>query len=148
MARTEHKNMLGYQLPIILIGRCHIHLKTLFLGLMSKRSYHIVCLITIHLQNRNIHSLKQLFDSRYCPTYILWRLLSLRLILLKCLMTERRSRRVKRHSQMTGLHTLNQVLQRDYKTKNSRSILSARVHTRRTNKSIIRAINHRVSIYE
>ena len=77
-----------------------------FQRLMSKRTYHIICFKTINLQNRNIHSLKQLLNFWYSPTYIFGCLLSLCFVLLKSLMTECWPNRVKCYSYMTWLNAL------------------------------------------
>ena len=148
MARTIHIDMVGDQLSIVLVGRSHIHLKTLFFCLMGHSTYHVICLIPRHFQHRDIHRLKNLLDTWYSPTYVLRRLLTLRLVLLKRFVTKSRTRRVESHSYMTGLEALDKVLKRDHKTEDRRGILAARIHTWRTDKGVIGAIDHRISIYE
>ena len=148
MARTIHPNILCHQLTIILVWSRHIHLKSLLFRLMSQGPNHIISFITRYIQHRDIHCFKKLLDTRNRPTDILWCLLSLCLVLLIRLMAESRTCRIKSHSHMSRLDAFDQILKRHHKTKNSRSILSVRVHSWSTDKSIIRAIDHRIRIYE
>ena len=140
--------MIGHQLRIILIRRCHIDLKTCLFTLLGQRTDDIVRLKTRHFQHRNIHRLQNLLDYRHGFPNIFRCFRSLRLVLLICLMAECTTRRIESHSQMGRVDLTNQILQGHAETKDSRGVLPLAVHTWHTDKSVVRTKNHRVRVYE
>ena len=139
-------NILCHQLTIILIWRHHQHLKPLLLSQTSQRANHIIRLIARHLNHWYPMRLHYLLDNRHRFTNILWRSLTICLILLVCLMSECRTRWVEHHRQMRRLLPCQHIIQRIHKPKYRRRIHPLRVYSRHTHKRIISPINQRISI--
>ena len=146
--RAVHTDAVGHELPVILVGRSHQHLEPLLLGLTGYRADHIVRLKPRALQPRDVHGVKQLLDHRHRTAYIFGRLLALRLVERVRLVTERRPVRVKSHRNVRRVSLLEYIVKRNYEPEDSRRILPLGVDTRRTDKGVVGAINHRISVNE
>ena len=147
MPRAVHVHAIGYELTIILIRRSHQHLKPLLLRLLCHRADHIIRLKTRTLEPHDTHGVEQLFDHRHGTAYILGCLFALRLVGRIRLVAERRTVRVKRHGDMCGADLPQEVVQRNHKTEDSGRVLALGVDTRRTDKSVVRTVDHCVCIY-
>ena len=147
MARTIHEHTVADQLAVILVRRRHQHLHIrLRHRTARKRANDIVRLVARNLQHRNTHRLQNLLHQRNGSADVLRRLLTLRLIRRIRLVAECAPVRVERNGYMRRRQTTLQIVQRRDKTKHRRQILTTRIDTRRTNKSIIGAIDHRIGI--
>ena len=138
--------MVGHQLRIILIRRSHIDLITCFLTLLGERTDNVIRFKTRHFQHGYIHRFEQSFDDRHRFADIFRCLRSLRFILLIRFVAERATGRVKSNTYMRRIDFLEQIFQRDGKTENSGRVLALTVHSRRTDKSVVRTENHCIGI--
>ena len=146
MTGTIHEHMVGDELSVVLIRRSHIDLKTSFFALLRERADDVIRFKTGYFQHGYIHGFQNLLDHRHRLADVFRRLGTLRFVLLVRLMTERAALRIKSHPDMCGVDFLEQVLQRDAKTKDSRGVLPFAVHARRADECIVCAKNHRISI--
>ena len=146
MPRAVHEYMIGNELAVVLIGRCHIDLISCLFALFGKRTNDIVRFEPRHLEHGNIHRFEHLLDHRHGLTDIFGCLRSLRFVLLVRLMAERPAGRVKSNTYMGRLNLTNEIIQRDAKTEDSRGILTFAIHSRRPDKSVVRAEDHGVRI--
>ena len=92
--------MLAYQLTIVFIRRHHVHIESLFFGLLGNGTYHIVGFVTGYFQYGYIVRLNNLLDNRNgCPDYF-GRFFPLGLVLFECFVTECGARRIESYGDM------------------------------------------------
>ena len=98
MSWSIDKNILFHQLTIVFIGCKHIsfHVQVACLG--GKGAYNIIGFVSLYLENRDIHGLKNLLYDGNRQLNVFRSLFSLSLIVGKCLVTKGGTARVERHS--------------------------------------------------
>ena len=143
-----HVHTFGDELAVVLVRRSHQHLKALLFRQGSYRADDIVRLKTRTLQACDMHGVEQVFDDGHGTAYILGRLFALRLVGGIRLMTERRAGRIKRHGNVRRVGLLKQIIQGDCKAENSGCILATRIDTGRTDKGVVRTVDHRIGVNE
>ena len=123
--RLVHACVFAHQLAVVLVGRHHVGLYALLVGLACQRAYHIVGLVVLHFEARDAVGLQYLLDIGHRQADGLGSLLALRLILRIGFVAEGAARGVESHAQVGGLLLLNDLLQGVHKAQDGRCVLSA-----------------------
>ena len=145
MARSEHEDVVSYQLGIILIWCEHIGFYTHLACLQGNGTNDIIRLETIHLKNRNVISLQDILDDRYRELDVFRCLFSLCLIRRKSLVAEGFAM-VESHGNMGWLLLGEYLVERIYEAHDGRRIESFGVDARVSDKRVIGAVYQRVGI--
>ena len=135
---TVQMGLLRHQLGEILVGRHHQHLiKTLLLGPHRCCADDVVGLITFTRQHRDAECIKHLMNIWYGSEDILRRGITVGLVGLVHLMTERRGMHVESHSHVGGMLLTHQVVERGSEPQDSRRIQPLGIQSRRAVQRII-----------
>ena len=122
MLRPIHINMVGHELPIILVGRHHIDIETLGGGLPGDGTNHIVGFIMRNFEDRDVISPDNLPDDRDRLADDIRRLLPLSFVLFESLVAERRPWRIEGDGDMRRIFSFQHIFEDVYKPENCRCI--------------------------
>ncbi len=118
MLRLEHQHVVAHQLPVVLVESHHVGRQFLVLrSLPGKSTDHVVGLEPLDLQHRNPVSLENLLDIRHGGPDGLGSLLPLGLVERIGNVSESRSLRVERHTDIVGSLLPQNLLQRVHETE-------------------------------
>ena len=138
--------MRRHQLTVVLVGRHHVRLDALRLGLCCQRADDIVGLVARHLQYGNPVRLQQLLDDGHAEADSLRRLLALRFIGWVGLVAEGAAVGVEGHADVRGLLLRQHLVQRVDEAVDGRDILALAVDARVLDKTIVAPIDEGVGV--
>ena len=139
-------HLVGHELPKVFVGRHHVSLKAMFLSHVGKGAYHVVGLITGHLNHGDVVGLDDALDVRYCTFDVLGGLVAVGFIVFVGLMPEGPAWGVEAHSNVGGLLFLENILKGVDKPKDCRRVESARREPRVAHQRIVSPEYERISV--
>jgi hypothetical protein len=144
--RAVHKDMLAHELPKILIGRHHVHVKVFLFGPFGQGTDHVIGLVAIHTYEGNIESIGQPADVGHRYFDGLGGFVALSLVFRKFLVAEGRLVRIIHDGDVSGRVFFQHLQQRIGKAKDGGGIQALGGDAGVFDKSEVRAVNQRVGI--
>ena len=146
MFGAVHEYIFRYQLSIVFIRCHHISCDALATCLSSKRTDDIIRFIARYFQDRDAVGTNNIFYNRYGETDCFRGFFPLCFILFVGLMSEGRTCRVERHTNMGWIFFFEYFFKGIYKPQNSRSVETFGVNPWVLDKCVISAIYQCISI--
>ena len=145
-AGLVHIDVLLHQLAVVFVGGNHVHLEPFAGGLLGEGTDHVVRLVVVDHDDRNIEALKDLVDVREGHADVLRLFLAVGFVIGRDLVAEGRPTGVENDGQVGGRLVFHQVPQRPRKAKHSRGIDPLGVDHRPVDEGKVRTVHQRVTV--
>ena len=128
--RAKHGDVLGDELPVVLVGGEHVGLYATAAGLGGQGAYDIVGLVACHLDDGDVVGLEDLLDVGRGKSDALRGLVALGLVGGIALAAERAAGRVEGHADVRGAELCQHLLKHVDETHHCRRVLAVAVDAR------------------
>ena len=148
LAGLVHADVVGNQLPVVLVGSEHQHLKTLDFSMFCQRTDQVVRFVAINADHRNLEGVEDAFDVRDGCYDVVGCDLAVLLVVFVLNMSEGGCAGVEGHGHVGGFLVLEHLVQRVGEAEHRGGVQPLGGESRTLDHRVVRSENQAHSIYQ